>query len=263
VGESVVGLAAGALGAAGLAGVAAAQNATPAADQSLSDPQKQFLFVQSFQKGNIVPKFGVAGTYTLTLEQGLGQTIYFANRPERTVGTLPTPDFLAGLGFPTDNPPNAALVLEAGPGDEDIAVVELFNPRYDIDSHTATYDIQVLQHHERLDMTFQEQPTDLAELHPTFGAAHLFIDDCADATVACCSQWDNYWLECVAPTVGTFPSMGYCYSWAFAHCMPCEPYDHNIPPCKGGCNPVLTYWADKCNHTYGACNGICQPIFYP
>jgi hypothetical protein len=188
-GEMAAGLAAGALTAVGLAGAAAAQNATPTTATDASTTPKEFLFVQSFQKGNIEPKFGVEGTYTLTLEQGLGQTIYFSDRPERIVGAVPTPDFLAGLGFPDDNPPNAALVLEAGPGNEDIAVVELFNPRYDIDSHTATYDIQVLQHDERLGMTFQEEPTDLAQLHPTFGAAHLFIDDCADGTVTCVSDY--------------------------------------------------------------------------
>jgi hypothetical protein len=57
--------------------------------------------------------------------------------------------------------------------------------------------------------------------------------------------------------------MGYCFSWAYLHCMPCEPYGHNIPPCRGGCNPVETYWEQKCNDTFSACNGICHAIFYP
>ncbi len=47
------------------------------------------LFVQSFQSGSIAPVDGAEGRYTVTLEQGLGQTIYFSDRPERIVGTEP------------------------------------------------------------------------------------------------------------------------------------------------------------------------------
>jgi hypothetical protein len=163
-------LAAGALAAAGFAQHAGAQDATPAATPSAatgSGDSGQFLFVQSFQQGHIAPKAGTDGTYTLTLEQGLGQTIYFSNRPERIVGAAPTDQFLKGLGFPADNPPNAALVLEAGPGDEDIAVLELYNPRYDTAAKTATYDVTVLdEYQKRLGMSFTEQPTDLAQLPP-------------------------------------------------------------------------------------------------
>jgi hypothetical protein len=251
-------VAVGALAAATPAANALAQNATPAANS----PKPEMLFVQAFEQGSILPKAGAAGTYTLTLEHGLGQTIYFSDRPERIVGATPTADFLKGLGFPPDNPPNAALVLEAAPGDTDFTVMELFNPRYDETSHTATYDIHVLKDYEKtLGMSFAEQPIDIAALHPQFGAAHLLIDDCADARVACCSQWDNYSLYCVNSYVGYFPSMGYCYdSWA-AHCTPSVPYCHH----GGRGDNVVTYeyWAKKCNETFPVCNGICHAIFYP
>src|SRR4051794_39644520 len=73
------GLAAGALAAAGLAATtrdrAAAQDAPPPA--GAAGEKAQYLFVQSFQSGSIAPKAGEEGTYTLTLEHGLGQTIYF------------------------------------------------------------------------------------------------------------------------------------------------------------------------------------------
>jgi hypothetical protein len=59
----------------------------------------QFLFVQSFRSGSIAPKAGTDGAYTLTLEHGLGQKIYFSDRPERVVGADPTPQFLKGFGF--------------------------------------------------------------------------------------------------------------------------------------------------------------------
>jgi hypothetical protein len=254
--QGAAGLAAGVL-ATGLARKGSAQDATPAPADATGQ-NTQFLFVQSFQQGRIAPKEGADGTYTLTLEHGLGQTIYFSDRPERLVGASPTDEFLKGLGFSAGNPPNAALVLEAGPGDEDIAVLELFNPRYDTATKTATYDVHTLSDYERMGIGFQEQPTDLAQLHPSFGAAHLFIDDCSDYSVSCCAQWDNYNLECVSPYVGSFGPMGYCYAPGWAHCYPCEPYGH-YPPLD---QSLWTYWGNKCNRAFPACNGICQPIFY-
>jgi hypothetical protein len=256
------GLAAAGLGVAGLTS-ARAQEATPAPADA-SGEKTEFLFVQSFQSGNIVPKGGEAGTWTLTLEHGLGQTIYFSDRPERIVGTSPTEEFLKGLGFPKENPPNAALLFENDKGEEDISVVELFNPTYDTTTNTATYEIQLLKEYAGSGMTFQQQPTEPSDAGATFGAAHLFIDDCSDAQVACCSQWDYYNLECDNTYVGYFPSMGYCYSWWAGHCQPCEPYGHSIPACKDDNDcPELQYWAGKCNDNFDACNGICWPIFYP
>ena len=105
--------------------------------------------MQSFEGGTIAPKDGADGTYTLTLEHGLGQTIYFSDRPERIVGASPTPSSSPGSGFSPDNPPNAALVVDDGNGGTDIAVIELTNPAYDEASFTATYDATVLQDWER------------------------------------------------------------------------------------------------------------------
>ena len=98
---------------------AARRQATPVVSEEHSIAKTMFLFVQSFRSGSVAPKEGEDGRYTLTLEQGLGQTIYFANRPAREVGTVPTPEFLEGLGFDPDNPPNAALVISDGAGTTD------------------------------------------------------------------------------------------------------------------------------------------------
>ena len=258
--QGSAGIAAGAVALSGLS--ASAQEATPA--DATGQEKTEFLFVQSFQTGSIVPKDGEAGTWTLTLEQGLGQTVYFADRPERIVGAAPTDTFLKGLGFPKDNPPNAALLFEDENGNEDISVVELFNPQYDTSKHTATYDIQLLKEYEQIGLTFHQQPTEPPDAGATFGVAHLFIDDCADGQVACCSQWDRYYLECNNPYVGYFPSMGYCFSSWSLHCEPCEPYGHSIPACKDADDcPEYAYWATKCNDNFSDCNGICWPIFYP
>jgi hypothetical protein len=221
---------------------ASGQDATP--DASVAEPVTTTLFVQSFQSGTIAPKEGEAGTFTLTLEHGLGQTIYFSDRPERVVGASPTQDFLNGLGFPSDNPPNAALLVESAPGDTDIAVLELLNPRYEASSHTATYDVQILKEYERtLGISFAEQPTDLSQLHPSFGAAHLFIDGCPDAKVVC---WD---YVSSAPNKGQFTGLPFCY-WEWYGCIPCAgdgvSYDQ-----------IVAYWNQKCNDTFSVCGGNC------
>ncbi len=198
------------------------------------------LFLQSFQSGSIAAKEGEEGRYNVTLEQGLGQTIYFSDRPDRIVGASPTPQFLEGLGFPADNPPNAALVLETASGETAFAVLELFSPAYDEASHTATYEAAVLENWERtLEVGFQEAPTDLAALAPTFGAAHLFIDDCPDYPINCVANSEDD----IRYTYSTESHDGFCYSWGAAQCLPCQPWFSGI----GGDITAANYWTDQCN----------------
>jgi hypothetical protein len=249
------GIAAGTLAAAaGLAGNAGAQGtpeATPAAD---GEQGPTMLFVQAFQSGGVTPAEGAEGRYTLTLEQGLGYTVYFSDRPDRIVGANPTPQFLQGLGFPDDNPPNAALVVETPEGETEIAVVELFSPVYDEATHTATYEVVVLGEWERAaDMTFVESDADLAELLPQFGAAHLFIDDCITGRVWCAKDGLD---------VGTVYEAGHCYAWQSATCLPCRPWYDTA-------NDAVLYWESICNSLFycsdckahGVCtSGIqCEP----
>jgi hypothetical protein len=240
------GLTAGALAAAGLGRPAAAQDATPPA--AAAGDKVSYLFLQAFRAGSIVPKAGAAGTFTLTLEQGLGQTVYFSDRPERLVGAAPTPRFLDGLGFTPANPPNAALVVEATPGETAIAVVELFNPAYDAATHTATYDAKVLADYEAtLEVGFTEAPTDLAALAPRFGAAHLFIDDCPDVS-GCLRQ------EVGGPAIiGPIPSginPGQCWDGGCICCQPCNGWSQDdfdnacndaYPECENNCVVDLGY----------------------
>src|SRR5262249_51442545 len=124
------GLAAAAL-AAGRSAVANAEDAAPPDAEHVPT----MLFVQSFPAGSVAATDGAAGRYALTLEQGLGETVYFSDRPELVVGSTPTPSFLATLGFPEDNPPNAALIAETAPGQTEIAVLRLYRPAYDLPTH--------------------------------------------------------------------------------------------------------------------------------
>jgi len=242
------GLAASAL-AVGLTRTASAQDATPDASPIASDSVHgpTTLFLQSFQQGGVAPKDGEEGTYTVTLEQGLGQTIFFSDRPGRIVGATPTGQFLDGLGFPPDNPPNAALVVETAPGETDLAVVELFDPVYDPATATVTYELAVLANWEdSSDLGFAEASIDLAAMAPTFGSAQLFIDDCADADIRCLN-----FASASRAVVGTIPNDdhdGFCYSGWAAQCLPCEPW---IPKRYD----AFEYWGQVCNERFPDCGG--------
>jgi hypothetical protein len=214
------------------------QEATPTTGDSEKIP---YLFVQSFGDGTITPKPGEDGAYTITLEHGLGQTLYFGDRPSRDVGTVPTGRFLQGLGFSDDNPPNAALVVDDGAGGTEIAVVELTSPTYDEASRTATYDVKVLEAwEESTELGLTDAPADLADLPASFGAAHLFIDDCSDDGIACVQMGYGveYW----------YPNQGFC--WNYGICVPCVPYGH-VNPYDGA---AWDWWNAKCRN---GCDGTC------
>jgi hypothetical protein len=235
---------------------AAAQDATPVTDASPAASgeadRTELLFVQSFESGAIAPKDGADGTYTLTVQHGLGETLYFSDRPERIVGTTPTQQFLDVLGFTPENPPNAALVIGSEDGGTDIAVVELMNPTYDKASSTATYDISVLENYEReVDMQLEEAPSDLAAVASSFGTAHLFIDDCPNDTISCTAPYYGDQRQ----TLGSFPNQPFCYNYLL--CIPCVPFEHN-PPYRGA---EVDYWSSQCNNTNSACNGNCTGDF--
>ena len=242
------GLAAATLVAAGI-GSGSAQEATPAAtdEEPNADNGPTMLFLQTYQSGSITPVDGVDGRYTLSLEAGHGQTIYFSDRPDRIVGSSPTPQFLEGLGFLDDNPPNAALVVETAPGETDVAVVELFNPVYDPISQGVTYEIEVLGNWQaELEMEFHEAPTDLATLAPAFGSAQLFIDDCPDGNIVC---WRD---ETNVGYITNEEHNGYCYSPGAWGCLPCTPWFTEY-------NPLVSYWARRCNQKFSNCAGECTP----
>lgn len=209
-----------------------------------------YLFVQSFRSGTITPSEEQDGRFTVTLEHGTGQTVYFGDRPSRDVGVTETPQFLEGLGFSPEDPPNAALIVETALGETDTAVVELYNPTYDPTTQGVTYDVEVLGNWEDdLELGLREATADLATLAPEFGAAHLLIDDCPSDSYVDCNlrtaylQWEKK---------GVFHHVDYC--WNYLVCMPCEPHGHVQPDrCA-----THYYWEDRCNATFPDCQGKCE-----
>ena len=242
-------LRAGGIGLAGAAGAGrargaahAAQEATPGGPAGATPgvvDDAAFLFVQTFSGGTFAPG-AEAGTYVLTLGHATAQTVYFSDRPQRIVGTVPTQQFLESLGFTPANPPNAALVAQID-GGEDVLVVELLNPTYDAARATLTYDVRVLENYQEEGLAHLAQRQQDTEPPASFGAASLFIDDCPDIT-GC--------LVCVSPTptscysVGDVPGgpYGTCWNWSGLSCDPCRDY--------GDLDAL-------CNQAYADCDGGC------
>jgi hypothetical protein len=219
--HGVTGLATGVMAASGLDSLAAqeATPSTPAASNAAT--AAIFLFLQSFQSGSVGPKEGVSGTFRVTLEHGLGQTIYFSDRPARIVGVAPTSQFLDGFGFSPESPPNAALVVEDERGETSIAVVELTNPGYDEETRTATYDvIELAEFAGGAGLTFHEEPAGFATFPSSFAAAHLFIDDCHGEVVACYPAGQSNSYESL---LGYVKATGMCWDQATLTCTECNP----------------------------------------
>lgn len=210
---------------------------TPEAEEEAKD--LMFLFLQSFGPGSLVPKPDDPDRYILTMSHGLGETIYFSDRPARVFGSVPTPVFLDALGFTPTNPPNAALIGQRGVDDKEVVVLELFDPNYDTSTNTVTYEVILLEDWRKLGDTFAVN-TDEEDKHHAreFTAAHLFIDDCPDAHYICVRSegWENV-------VIGELPQVrGTCWDWTSISCQPCKGLgaawtecDRTFPECEGKC----------------------------
>lgn len=155
-----------------------AQDATPIVGATPeSGETAEVLYVQSFASGSMVAN-GADG-FTLTLEGGTGQTVYFSERPERLVGTVTDEQFLDGRAFDPADPPNAAIVTKTADG-EDILVVELTNPGLDATSGAVSYTARPLDGQPEgaalANLATRQADESLDE---TFGSVTLFIDQLA------------------------------------------------------------------------------------
>ncbi len=232
---------------------ARAQEATPAP----TSDDATFLFVQSAASGTFAAN-PAAGTptadsvtagggadYLLTLSGHTGNTVYFSDRPERIFGEAPTQQFLDGLGFPVDNPPNAALVTTDENGDEDILVVELFGPSYDATAGTVTYGVNILSDYEGSGLAHVAGRQEDEDLAPTFGEASLFIDDCSDVS-GCLLSDGSIGLDEVR-LIGPLPpgvNAGQCWDWASLDCKACNGWSQET-------------YDEVCNEFYPDCQNQC------
>jgi hypothetical protein len=217
----------------------AIQDGTPTPTAASSDAA--FLFVQTFESGRWTSNPSGDGSFSLSLTGHAAETIYFSDRPERIVGTVPTHQFLGALGFTPADPPNAALVARTATGD-DVVVLELFDPIYqeEFDSDggvTVTYAARVLADYAGdglAHLASQQSDGNLAE---SFGPASLFIDDCPDEDPL------NCYTDCFTEPVGNLGRRGMCWQWFPPDCL----------PCSGGWDGT----AAECNAAFPACNGNC------
>jgi hypothetical protein len=214
-----------------------------------------FLFVQNATGGTFAanpdagasagagtPVPGGGASYLLTLEGHTGNTVYFSDRPARVFGSGSTQQFLDGLGFPAENPPNAALVTADADGNEDVLVVELLAPIYDEAAGSVTYGVNILSDYEGgLDFAAARQQDE--DLAPSFGAASLFIDDCPSGTVNCYRDDDQG-----RPTtyIGSIGEKDSCFYWGHMGCGPCD--------------GIWAEWGDECIGAFPDCEDRCEGL---
>ena len=127
----------------------------------------EFFAIQHAQSGSLSEINETA--YSLELNVISEKTILFSDRPDRIVKSVSTSDFIGNWSLGEDsfavNPPNAVLVVDEQDGQQqDVAIVELFSPVYDVDIKTLKYDVT-------------PGNTTLIDLSTEFGQTTLVIDN--------------------------------------------------------------------------------------
>ena len=149
-------------------GIFAAMITTVYAQEDAADSEKpKFLAIQHAQSGKIT-KINET-IYSLELNDVSQKTILFSDRPDRIVTTISTLDFIGNWDVGEDSfaadPPNAVLVV----GDieqQDVAVVELSDPKYDSNTNMLEYAINI----DSIDSI------ESIQLPDNFGQSTLIID---------------------------------------------------------------------------------------
>ena len=149
-----------------------ATNGTTASPARNNMTGVKFLSIQTAESGTLSQITQINATaYTLELRNVSDKTIFFSDRPDRIVTSVSTSDFvgnwtMGGAVSFSAYSPNAVLVLddEKGRQEQNIAIIELFNPEYDTTTNTLKYDIAMLN------------LTSIESLRQ-FGQSTLVIDD--------------------------------------------------------------------------------------
>ena len=113
-----------------------------------SSSEPSFLFIQSAQSGSLSQINDTM--YSLELNDIADKTVSFSDRPYRIVELIDTSEFVGNWSSTSEDcfaldPPNAALVVLDNSdvtSEQDLALVELFDPVYDEDRNSLTYDVR-------------------------------------------------------------------------------------------------------------------------
>ncbi|MGD1837452.1 MAG: hypothetical protein ACPKPY_05275 [Nitrososphaeraceae archaeon] len=114
------------------------------AQENMTDLEEpKFFAIQHAQSGSISEINSTA--YSLELNDVSDKTILFSDRPDRIVTSVSTADFVGNWSVGENNyaidVPNTVLVVDEQEGKQDVVIVELFNPVYDVDKNVLKYDI--------------------------------------------------------------------------------------------------------------------------
>ena len=137
-----------------------------AQENKTTTEEPKFFAIQHAQSGSISEINETA--YSLELNDVSDKTILFSDRPDRIVKSMSTSDFIGNWSIGADSykmdAPNAVLVID-DQEEQDIVIVELFNPVYDSNNQTLKYEIT-------------PDNTTSIDLLNEFGQTTLVIDGC-------------------------------------------------------------------------------------
>ena len=113
------------------------------AQENMTDSEEpKFFAIQRAQSGSITEINRTA--YSLELNDVSDKTILFSDRPYRIVMSESTSDFIYNWSIGEDSfavdSPNSVLIVDEQ-GEQDIVIIELFNPVYDANEKTLKYEV--------------------------------------------------------------------------------------------------------------------------
>ena len=141
-----------------------ATNNVYAEENATDSKESKFFVIQHAQSGSLSEINETA--YSLELNEISDTTILFSDIPDRIVKSISTSDLVGNWttgenSFVLD-PPNAVLVVDESEK-QDIAIIELFNPVYGVDTKALKYD------------TIPDNATSV-DLQSEFGQTTMIID---------------------------------------------------------------------------------------
>ncbi|MGD1836684.1 MAG: hypothetical protein ACPKPY_01325 [Nitrososphaeraceae archaeon] len=123
--------------------ITTSSNSIYAQENMTESEEPKFFAIQHANSGTIAEIN--ATVYSLELNDVSEKTILFSDRPDRIVTSASTADFVGNWSVGENNyatdVPNTVLVVDEQEGKQDVVIVELFNPVYDVDKNVLKYDI--------------------------------------------------------------------------------------------------------------------------